>query len=191
VKNSYRKKKDVKVIDGFELNKELSTNRSKVYSNAEGKAIISHTGTNSALDWINNLYIPFGQYEKTERYKRQEAAQKKVNAVYGKDNVLTTSHSQSGETARILAKKGLSSKSISVNPAIISKKHKGVQIVRSNTDLVSALTPMSRNDVTIKAKTYSPLAEHSPSILSRTDQEFNGGLYLQHRPRGMMFVMEN
>ena len=185
VKNSYKKKKDIKPISGYELNKELSSKRSKIYSNAEGQALISHSGTDSAKDWVNNAFIPFG-YKNTERYKRQEAAQKKVNAVYGKDNVLTTSHSQSGETARILSKKGLSSKSVSINPAILLKKHTGVQIVRSNTDLVSALTPMGENDVTIKAKTYSPLSEHSPAILSRTDQDFGG--IMRHRPRGLAWI---
>ena len=190
VKNSYKKKKNIKPISGYELNKELSSKRSKIYSNAEGQALISHSGTDSAKDWVNNAFIPFGQYKNTERYKRQEAAQKKVNAVYGKDNVLTTSHSQSGETARILSKKGLSSKSVSINPAIILKKHKNVQVVRSSGDLVSALTPMGKNDVTLDSATYSPLAEHSPSVLSRTDQDF-GGQYLKPRSRGMCFVMEN
>ena len=185
VKNSYKKKKDIKPISGYELNKELSSKRSKIYSNAEGQALISHSGTDSAKDWVNNAFIPFG-YKNTERYKRQERAQRAANAAYGKDNVLTTSHSQSGETARILAKKGLSSKSVSINPAIILKKHKNVQVVRSSGDLVSALTPMSRNDVTIQSNTYSPLSEHSPAILSRTDQDFGG--IMRHRPRGLAWI---
>ncbi len=68
------------------------------------------------------------------------------------------------------------------------KKHTGVQVVRSSGDLVSALTPMSKNDKSIKSKTYSPLAEHSPSVLSRVDQDFGG--YMKPRSRGMVFVME-
>ena len=188
VKNSYKKKKDVKELPGYELDKTLSTKRSKVYTDAEGHAIVSHAGTDSAPDWINNASIPVGKYKHTERYKRQEAVTRAANAAYGKENVLTTSHSQSGETARILAKKGLTSKSVSLNPAILGKRHAGVQVVRSSTDLVSALTPMGKSDVTIDATTYSPLSEHSPAVLSRTDAEFGG--FMKPRSRGMCFVMD-
>ena len=190
VKNSYRKKKDIKAVDGYTLDRSLSTKRSKVYKDAEGHAIVTHAGTDSPLDWISNLSIPFGRYKHTERYKRQEKVQRAANAKFGMDNVLTTSHSQSGETARILAKKGLTSKSVSLNPAILNKSHPGVQVVRSKTDLVSALTPMGENDVTLDANTYSPLTEHSASVLSRTDQDF-GGMYMKARSRGMMFIEDS
>jgi hypothetical protein len=185
-KASYKKKKDAQNVNGYALDKELSTKRSKVYVDKNGKAVVTHAGTHSISDWKNNFFIPFGKYESTDRYKKQEKVTKAANAKYGMNNITTTTHSQSGETARILAKKGLTSKSVSLNPAIMGKSHTGVQVVRSKTDLVSALTPMGKNDVTIKAKTYSPLAEHSPSVLSRVEQEFGGRM--KTRPRGMCWV---
>ena len=71
VKNSYRKKKDIKAVDGYTLDRSLSTKKSKVYSNAEGEAIVTHAGTHSASDWLNNLSIPIGRYKYTDRYKAQ------------------------------------------------------------------------------------------------------------------------
>jgi hypothetical protein len=122
----------------------------------------------------------------TKRYKDAEKVQRKANAKYGQDSVETISHSKSGEIARILAKKGLTSKSVSLNPAILGKKHKGVQVVRSKADIVSALTPMGENDVTISNKTYNPLIEHGTSVLSREPQNFGGKYITPHIAHNLM-----
>ncbi len=190
-KASYKKKKDSQTVNGYTLDPSISTKRSKVFVDKNGKVVVAHAGTDSASDWLHNVAIlnPFQSYANQDRYKRAEKVQIAANKKYGVENVTTTSHSQSGAIAAELARKGLSKNSISLNPAIIGT-HKGVKVVRSKHDPVSMLTHIGKDDITIEGKTINPLIEHRPSTLSRIDQDF-GGKYLQHRPRGMVFVMEN
>jgi len=164
VKASYKKKKDADV-EGYKLDRELSTKRSKVYTK-DGKTVVTHAGTDSLTDWANNLLIPIGLHTKSSRYKEAKKVQEKANKKYGKENIETVSHSQSGHIANNLAKEGLTKKgqSTTLNPAILNPfdKHKGVHVIKSSGDIVSALT---KADEVIKAKTFNPLKEHSPDIL--------------------------
>lgn len=174
VKAGYKKKKDANSVGDYKLDKSLSSKKNKVYVNPKTKeVVVSNAGTSSASDWANNPSIAFGTYKKTDRYKDAEAVQRKAIAKYGIDNITNVGHSQSGETQRILAKKGLTKNAIAVNPAIIGKKAgKNVDVVRSSGDVVSALTQGKQK--TIKAKTYNPLAEHSAPILSRDSKQMYG-----------------
>ena len=194
VKASYKKKSDAQSVDGYTLDKELSSKRSKVFVDPSGKVVVAHAGTDQASDWVHNLAVPIPSlYKKQDRYKKAETVQKQANKKYGKDNITTISHSQSGAIANELAKKGLTEKSISLNPAILGS-HKGLQVVRSKGDVVSALTSIGDKDVEIKNKTFNPLVEHSTSVLSRQPQEYVGGCccneIMRTRPRGMQFVMD-
>ena len=153
-------------IGKFRIDPELSTRRSKVFSNPKGQAIVAHQGSQGAKDWLlNNPAILVGKYKKTQRYKDIEDVQKKVNAKYGQENVQTVTHSQTGQASRLLAKKGLTNQSVTLNPAIIGRKPKGLKVIRSTGDIVSAFTKLNDNDVEIKAKTGNPIAEHGTSIL--------------------------
>jgi hypothetical protein len=194
VKSSYKKKSDAQTVDGYTLDKELSSKRSKVYVDPSGKAVVAHAGTDQPSDWLHNLAVPIPSlYKKQDRYKRSESVQKRANKKYGKENITTVSHSQSGAIANELAKKGLTSKSISLNPAILGS-HKGLQVVRSEGDVVSALTSVGKKDVEIKNKTFNPLVEHGTSVLSRDPREYIGGCccdeIMRTRPRGMQFLMD-
>ena len=164
VKASYKKKKDAK-IEGYELDRNLSTKRSKVYTK-DGKAVVTHAGTDSLTDWANNLLIPIGLHKYSNRYKEAKKVQEKANKKYGKENIETVSHSQSGHIAKNLANEGITKhgQSTTLNPAILNPfdKHRGVHVIKSSGDIVSALT---KADEVIKAKTYNPLKEHSPDIL--------------------------
>lgn len=174
VKAGYKKKKDANTVGDYKLDKSLSSKKNKVYVNPKTKeVVVSNAGTSSASDWKNNPSIMFGTYKKTDRYKDAEKVQRKAIAKYGKENITNVAHSQSGETARILAKKGLTENAVAVNPAIIGKKAgKNVDVVRSSGDLVSAFTKGKQK--TIKAKTYNPLVEHSAPILSRDPKQMYG-----------------
>jgi len=155
-------------VGKFQVDKELSTKRSAVYVNPSGKVVIAHQGSKTIGDWlINNPSILLGQYKNTKRYKDIEDVQKKANEKYGKSNIETVTHSQSGEASRLLAKKGLTApnQSVSLNPAIIGRKPKDLKVYRSSADVVSAFTKLDPNDETIEAKSYNPITEHSPSIL--------------------------
>jgi hypothetical protein len=161
---SYQKKGDVETIDGYKLDKELSTRRNKIYVDDQGKVIHTISGTDNLKDWSNNLLIPFGLHSKTNRYKNSEEIQKKANQKYN-TKAHVVSHSQSGNIANNLQKKGLAGDdNVSLNPAIIGE-HKGVTVVRSSGDLVSALAKKEKGDKTIKAKSWNPILNHSTKIL--------------------------
>jgi hypothetical protein len=184
----YKKKGDVKNIDDFELDPELSSRRDKVYINKKtGKAVHTIAGTDNTKDWINNLAIPLGLHHKTNRYKNAEDIQKKAIQKYGKENVGLVSHSQSGNIAENLTKRGLTGKdNITLNPAIIGSHDPNIHVIRSDKDVVSALTRKNKNDTTIKSegKWYDPrtyLKEHGTNILSRTKKIFGGVLTAEQK----------
>lgn len=154
---SYKKKGEVQNIDGYKLDKELSTRRNKVYQNDKGEAVVAIAGTDNLKDWSNNLLIPFGLHSQTNRYKTSEDTLKKVNDKYGKQKVSVVGHSQSGHIVNDLSKKGLiGSEAIAYNPAIIGKSDKNVKVVKSQLDPVSILTQTKKGDVVIKPTSYNP-----------------------------------
>jgi hypothetical protein len=161
----YKSKRDVKNIDGYVLDDELSTRRDKVYVNPNtGKVVHTISGTDNLMDWSNNLLIPLGLHSKTNRYKNAEETQKKANAKYGKQNVSVVSHSQSGNIANTLDKRNLvGDENITLNPAIIGKTN--AKVVKSYFDPVSYFTKTKKSDVVLKPTSINPLKEHSSSIL--------------------------
>ena len=183
IEASYKKKREAQNIDGYKLDQELSTKRSKVYYDPKtNKSIHVIAGTDRASDWANNLLIPLGLHKYSDRYKKAENTQKKAIEKYGKDNTALITHSQSGNIAENLTKKGLTGKdNITLNPAIIGKHDPNLQVIRSDKDIVSSLTKKGDKDITIKSKgsKYNPLTyitEHSPSILKRTKKMFGGSI---------------
>ena len=165
----YKKKSEAENIDGYVLDKELSTKRDKVYYDPNtGKAVHTIAGTDKAKDWSNNLLIPLGLHTMTNRYKNAEKIQKEANKKYGKDNLSLVSHSQSGNIAQNLAKKKLvGDENITLNPAIIGSHNPKLKVVKSSGDVVSALTFTNKKDKVIKSKTWNPLTEHSTQILNK------------------------
>jgi len=185
---SYKKKGDTKNINGYILDEELSTKRNKVYHNPitnETKHVIA--GTEGTFgDWSNNLHLLTGTHHTTKRYKDSEDIQKKANAKYGK-NVNLVSHSQSGQIAKELAKRNLAGQeNTSLNPAIFGDST-GVDVVKSNADLVSALTRTKPTDTIIENKSpyafYDPrryLTSHGTSILGGVFHQLHRQHYLNN-----------
>jgi len=165
----YKTKSEAENVDGYVLDKELSTKRDKVYYDPNtGKAVHTIAGTDKAKDWSNNLLIPLGLHQYSNRYKNAEKIQKEANKKYGKDNLSLVSHSQSGNIAQNLAKKKLvGDENITLNPAIIGSHNPKLKVVKSSGDVVSALTFTNKKDKVIKSKTWNPLTEHSTKILTR------------------------
>jgi hypothetical protein len=170
---SYTKGKErPQKIGDLVLDPSLTTREAAVYHNPKtGEAVVSHRGTQGASDWFNNLALGVGLYKSTDRYKKGKETQKKVNAKYGKENVITTSHSQSGALAHELNKEGLVNKSIEVNPARLpfQKVMKNEEIIKSSLDPVSIFVQKDKNVKVIPSKTYNPLSEHSPKIIRGED----------------------
>jgi hypothetical protein len=168
------------------LDRELTTREAAVYSNPKtGEAVVTHRGTQGAADWLNNAALGVGLYKQTGRYARGKETQKKVNEKYGRENVLTTSHSQASAIAHELNKEGLVNKSVEVNPARMpfQKVMRNEQIVKSSLDPVSIFVPKTKNVKVIEARTYNPLSEHSAKIISGADAAQIFGAGFEAMPR--------
>ena len=163
----YKNKREANEINGYVLDKELSTKRDKIYVHPKtGKAKHVIAGTDSLKDWSNNILIPLGLHHHTNRYKNSESIQKKANEKYGKQNVDLITHSQSGNIAENLAKRGLvGGENTSLNPAIMGKHHKDLKVVKSLIDPVSVLTKTNSKDKILGPSSINPITEHSTSIL--------------------------
>jgi len=170
VEAGYKKKSEAKNIGNYILDEELSTKRNKVYYDpSTGKAVHTIAGTDNMTDCSNNLLIPIGMHEYSNRYKNSEQIQKEANKKYGKSNVDLVTHSQSGNIAENLANKKLvGGNNTTLNPAIIGNHNKDVKVVKSVLDPVSLLTNTTKKDVKIIPKTIDPIAEHSTNILDKT-----------------------
>lgn len=180
-----RKKK----VGDFILDKGLSSGTSKVYRNEKtGQVVVAHRGTAGILDWGNNAVYALGgkeAYKLTPRYKEAEKVQRRAEKKYGASNVSTIGHSQGGLQSELLG--GKSKEIITLNKAtrpFESNRNKNQFDVRSERDVVSGLNPFakkSKKDVSIKAKTYNPLTEHSGDVLNRLDKnrQIGMGIYMK------------
>ena len=170
LESSYKSRKDAdENIDGMKLDKSLSTKKSKVYVDDKGHAHIVHRGTTGTVaDWTNNLAYVTGMYKHTDRFKKGQHAQNAVENKYGPSNVSTYGHSQGAVLARELGKK--SKNIITVNPASLF-------VIRSSLDPISFIQRDPTH--TIKAQSFNPITEHSPSILDRVPEgtEYGSGLH--------------
>jgi len=186
---SYKKKSDAKHIKGYDLDESISTKRDKIYVNhttGDVKHVI--TGTEGTLgDWSGNLHMLTGTHKYTNRHKNSEDIQRKANEKYGK-KVDVVGHSKSGQIALDLQKSGLSGESTVLNPAIFGSSE-GVDVVKSNADLVSALTKTKPTDTVIetKRKWYDPrryttdlIKEHGTSILGGVFHQLHRQHYLNN-----------
>ena len=169
----YKKKSEAQNVNGYILDKELSTKRNKVYYDPNtGKAVHTIAGTDTLKDWSNNALIPLGLHQYSNRSKNSTRIQKKANEKYGKSNVDLVTHSQSGHIAENLANKNLvGGHNTTLNPAIIGAHNKDIKVVKSVIDPVSLLTKTTKNDVKIIPKTFNPIAEHSTNILDKSKKD--------------------
>lgn len=157
-------------INGYILDKELSSGDAKVYHHPETKhTIVANRGTQGTLqDWANNLAYTMGMYDRTGRWKNAERIQDEAIKKYGKVDA-NVGHSQSGIITRKLNDLGKTGEVINVNPASLGEKQRENEtVVRSTLDPVSFFQPNKEDrNVSIKARSYNPFTEHSGNILGR------------------------
>ena len=179
IKNGYSDKpKDIKNIDGYVLDSGLSGTRAQVFHNPEtNHLVVNHRGTKGLHDVMTDIGLMLG-HKNNERFKHGKKITDEALGKYDTDNVTITGHSLSGNIVR---QNNNNDKHdiVVVNPAVtpydlFKKQKKNETIIRSTFDPVSALhtwSPFasSKNTINIKAKSYSPLSEHSSDILERLD----------------------
>ncbi len=171
-------------VSGWEQDPTLCNDTGCTYVAPDGKVVVAHRGTEGTMsDWGNNVAFGVGGefgYKMTQRYKDANKLQKGAENKYGRDNVITTGHSQGGLIAELVG--GNSKEIITVNKAtrpqnIIygSEKKKNQTDVRTTSDAVSYWSnPFSKKEkaeVTIKSKKTDPLGEHSYDVLNRLGQD--------------------
>lgn len=177
IEASYKKNKDIDTINGYKLDKQLSTSEAKVFHNdSTGKTVIANRGTiGTVRDWTNNAKYATGQYNTTKRMKNARNTQKKAIDKYGVVNQ-NVGHSQGAIASRKFANSGKTDSATILNPATLGE-HTGdnVKTIRANNDVVSILSNKNNNTETIKSHSWNPLINHSPSILTGGTNYISGG----------------
>ena len=168
-------------IDGFILDKSLSTNENQIYHNpSSNQTVVNLRGTEGTLrDWGNNVYGALGLYHKTDRYKRAEKVKNEAIQKYGKD-ISVVSHSQGAFSGHEFSKDTNVKEVIHFNPAPTGKLNKNEHVVRSGVDLVclpTTLRNLGNKQITTilpKIPSFNPrklakymINEHSTNILNR------------------------
>ena len=174
-KSSYKKNRDVEDIDGYTLDRGLSTSEAKVFVNKDkNKVVIANRGTNPTLsDWTNNLALLLGQYKNTKRFQNARQIQVEAKDKYPSFEFLNVGHSQSAKITKLLNEENLTDKIVNINPATLpsDKKKKNEITIRSNDDIVSTFDKFKKGDIVIESKTGNPILEHKTDIVSRLGDE--------------------
>ena len=200
LKESYSKKPEEK-IDDFIYDPEVSTDRAKVYHNPKtGQTTITHTGTDTPTDWLNNLAIATKTYKYTDRYKKGQKAQEATEKKYGKENVSTLGHSQGSRLAEIHGKDSKEILTLNKASTPFEKYTSPKQTdIRSSGDVVSGiqyLNPFAyigkkNKAIEIKKESYNPIKEHSPDVLSRLDPNMIIGEGRKKMHKSLKLLLKN
>ncbi|CAL6295170.1 unnamed protein product [Bathycoccus prasinos] len=184
-------------LNGFELDKELSTLDDAVLHNKlTGETVISFRGTTSNIketkaflkDWEVNSKIMFNpkSAENTRRMKNAFSNTENVINKYGKDNVKVVGHSQGGYVSSSVAQK-LDLEGHHYNPAIsvrqINQNKKGMffkntaeqNIYKTHTDFASPLAydRHIQKNFNVKTVNYNPeITERSPFVSTHSLEQF-------------------
>ena len=162
-------------IDGYEIDRELSDGRVKVYKDQNSdQAIVTHRGSSGWRDWTDNVrYILKDEFEDTATYKKHEKKQKKAIDKYGANNIINVGHSRGALYAEQMNKNQPVKEVITYNKLVVPKEVLSTTPanqtdIRSSKDVVSLLLPlqMKKNDyINIKSNTLNPLKAHGTSAL--------------------------
>ena len=177
LKESYKKPNERQNIGDYIIDTSLSTPENVVYYNPKTKEVKNvYAGTQGTVkDWGNNALYAVGLHKHSNRYKRANDIEKKVEEKYGTDNLDILGHSQSGAFTQELGK---NAKNVVVlNPAthpLYTPKSKNTTVVRATNDVVSSLNKLNpfnwgkKANIEVKSKTSNPITEHMPAILEES-----------------------
>ena len=168
-------KPDMNDIGDYQLDRDLSIDRARVYrNNKNGKVYVVHRGTKEPSDWLNNLVYGLSPYfyKYTNRYKQGKDVQEKALEKYG-NNVDVIGHSQGAKIAEMASKGDKRVKDVITYNRPVGLKEamtpldKNVVDVRSSWDPVSMFAPFQKGNkpVTLENKSWNPLQQHNSSSL--------------------------
>jgi hypothetical protein len=170
-------------VEGFIMDKSISSKTSKVFVHPSGQVVVAHQGTASVMDWGNNaVYALTGDtgYKFTPRYKEARKVQEAAEKKYGAKNITTIGHSQGAYQAQLL---GANSREIitlnkATRPQEVlygSSKKKNQYDVRATGDLVSLFRNpfQTKNDKNLNV-IGNPLTSHSTGVLDKNKDVIYG-----------------
>jgi hypothetical protein len=171
-------------IDKFIINRELSTDRVKVYTLLDSNDIIVvHRGSSNFLDWYDNLaYFQNHDLTNSSSYKIHLAQQIQILKKYPNNHIIVLGHSRGALYANQLYKDKLANQLITYNKPLnlsdiaknlISKNKTDENSVniRTSGDLPSVLTKLNQNDIVIPSKSINPIYEHNIDRFESIDQD--------------------
>jgi len=169
---------------GYEIDKELSDGRVKVYKDINSpQVLVVHRGSKGTRDWLDNVrYGLTGQTKTTDTFKKHEKKHKKSIKKYCAENIISLGHSRAGMYVQELIYKNPVKEVITYNKAsgpydLFRKNPKNQTDVRTSIDVVSALTPLQSHEnkiVTIPSNTLNPLIAHSAEPLGKLGDKLLG-----------------
>lgn len=163
---SYERNRDAEkrlAAQGYTLDKQLSGRRAKVFVDPNGKASVVYRGTQNAGDVLSDIALSVGLGKYTNRVKHSKKVYKQTQQKYGHHDVDTYGHSLGGYLAENVGNK--SGQVTTFNKASIGSKPGKNQIdIRTNTDLISMMTPKHKGLVEMKGSS-NPLKSHSVDSL--------------------------
>lgn len=154
---------------GYTLDKELSGERAKVYTDSNGQPTIAYRGTQNFHDVLTDFAIPLGLAQRTKRMQHSKTLTKKVEEKYGQP-ANAVGHSLGGYLAE---NSGAHGNIATFNKASVGSKNKNAKQVdiRTKRDLISIFTPKKKSNITIASRSQNPLTEHTTDSLGRADAD--------------------
>lgn len=189
---SYKPKSN-KAPKGYELDKDISNKRVKVYKKKDSnEALVVHRGSQGIQDWVDNARYAFGgQMKSTDTYKKHKKKHQKAIDKYGADNIIAVGHSRGGKYVEELNKSKPVKEVITYNKAVApvdirQKNPKNQTDIRTTNDVVSFLGKFQKSKnpvVTIPSNTINPIKAHSSQPLKDLGEELIGKGFANEKER--------
>jgi tetratricopeptide (TPR) repeat protein len=153
LKNSYSNKHREN-MNGYKLDKELSSKNQQVYYNPEHKKlVVSVKGTDmmSPRDWGTDFYLGIGKLKDTNRYKEAKSIYDKAKAKYNPMQSTAVGHSLGSSISNYITSGNDKSVGLDGGYTIGQTSRNNSKQYRSSGDVVSALGANASNMTTLKS----------------------------------------
>ena len=164
----------------YELDEDLSTDKTKVYRDLINNDIkVVNRGTSDKRDILTDAKLLFGYKDKT-RFNEARDVLNKVKSKYNDKTIDLLGHSLGSAVAEDLGNDERVKNVITLNkpttPLDLFKKSKVADKqydIRTTKDIVSMLQPLQKdtNDIVIQSETNNLYTEHKIDVLNRLDQD--------------------
>jgi len=172
-------------IDKYELDNDLTTDKTKVYTSNmndddinNDEVVIANRGTSDFKDVLTDMKMIFGY--KDNRFKEGQDILNKIKNKYSNASIDSIGHSLAGKIAEEQGKDLQVKNVITLNKPTTPydvfrpSKNKDKQYdIKTSKDVVSLLAPLQKNsnDIIIPSETNNLYTEHKIDVLDRLNQE--------------------